>query len=163
MNQAINFFWTIICMLPVVVFWTAAGVSPYAYIFLGLSCIALLVPARVLQISPRPRFYEALGVKTIRKLVQNGDLANRVMRNRDAGYKLVSGRQGAASYMRTIVMYERYHWFCLVFYILTSVYACLTGYYVLAFFIFLANLIYNICPILLQQYNRARVLLIKGR
>lgn len=150
-------------MLPVVVFWAAAGMAPYAYIFMGISVVSLFIPARLLQLSARPRFYEGLGVKNIRKLVQNGELANRIVRKRNTGYKLVKDRQGAADYMQTIVMYERYHWFCLVFFAFTTAYACLTGYYMLAFLVSLASIIYNVCPILLQQYNRARVLLIKGR
>ena len=157
MNQAINFFWTILCFIPVIGFWMADGQMLWCYIFLGISVISLFIPLRLLQLSSNPKFYEAAGVKTIRKYVQNGQLVNQYLRKRNPQHSLINGRQNAAAYLNTVAMYERYHFLCFVFFILTIGYATMHAYYIYTLLIFIANIIYNICPILLQQYNRARL------
>lgn len=158
MNQAINFFWTIICFIPVIGFWMAANSTQLLYVLILLSFLSLLIPAKVLQLSRNPKFYEALGVKFVRKLVQNGEYANRFIRKSNPQYKLIKEKDQAAAYMRTIMMYERYHFLCFTFYMLSAIYAIITMHYAIFVVIMIANIIYNISPILLQQYNRARVL-----
>jgi hypothetical protein len=128
------------------------------YIFLGVAVVSLLLPARLLQLSNSPRFYEALGIKLIRKFVQNGEYVNRLIRKSKPDYKVVKDKQQAAQYLNTIAMYNRFHFLCLVFFMLTFAHAIISAKYLLALLIFMANLIYNVCPILLQQYNRARLL-----
>jgi hypothetical protein len=157
MNQAINFFWTIICFIPVIAFWMDADTF-WLYIFIGVSVVSLLLPAKLLQLSNDPKFYEGLGVKFIRKLVQGGDYANKLIRRKDPQYKLIKNKASVAQYMRTIIMYERYHFLCFIFFLLTAAYALIHLHYGFFMLIILANIIYNVCPILLQQYNRARVL-----
>jgi hypothetical protein len=157
MNQAINFFWTIICFIPVIAFWMDADTF-WLYIFIGVSVVSLLLPAKLLQLSNDPKLYEGLGVKFIRKLVQGGDYANKLIRRKDPQYKLIKNKASVAQYMRTIIMYERYHFLCFIFFLLTAAYALIHLHYGFFMLIILANIIYNVCPILLQQYNRARVL-----
>jgi hypothetical protein len=157
MNQAINFFWTIICFIPVIAFWMTADTF-WLYIFIGISVVSLLLPAKLLQLSRNPKFYEILGVKFIRKLVQNGEYANRLIKRKNPHYKLIKDRAHATHYMRTIIMYERYHFLCFIFFMLTAVYALINQHYIFSTLILIANIIYNVCPILLQQYNWARVL-----
>jgi hypothetical protein len=157
MNQAINFFWTILCFIPVIAFWRGADIF-WLYIFIGISVVSLLLPAKLLQLSRNPKFYESLGVKFIRKLVQSGDYANRLIRRKNPQYKLIKNKANVAQYMRTIIMYERYHFLCFIFFLLTTIYALIHLRYVFVMLIIISNIIYNVCPILLQQYNRARVL-----
>jgi hypothetical protein len=161
MNQAISFFWTILGFSPVLAFWVVKGVDIPFCICAGLAILSLLLPARLLQLSNRPRFYEGLGVKFIRKLVQNGEYANRLIRSKNAQYKVVKNKAAARRYMSTIVMYERFHFLCFVFFLLTALYSFAGRHYFLFGLILLSNGIYNLCPILLQQYNRARVLRLK--
>jgi hypothetical protein len=158
MNQAINFFWTILCFIPVIGFWMAANSMQLLYILILLSFLSLLIPAKVLQLSRNPKFYEVLGVKFIRKLVQNGEYANRFIRKNNPQYKLIKDKAHAAAYMRTTIIYERYHFLCFTFFLLSAIYAIITMHYAFFSIIMFANIIYNISPILLQQYNRARVL-----
>ncbi|WP_374951247.1 hypothetical protein [Mucilaginibacter sp.] len=158
MNQAINFFWTIICFIPVVSFWVAAGAMQLCYLFIGISAISLLVPARVLQLSCNPEFYEAAGVKFIRKVVQNGQWINSYLRRRHPHYKLIKNKTHAGTYLKSVAMYERYHLLCFVFFMLTAGHAIAGSHYAMSISLIIANVIYNICPILLQQYNRARLL-----
>lgn len=162
MNQAVNFFWTILCFIPVIGFWLTADMA-LCYIFIGVSIVSLLLPAKLLQLSNQPKFYEKLGIKLIRKFVQNGDYINAFLKKRHPQHKTIRGKAGATGYMNTVIMYERYHFLCFVFFLLTDFYAVKTAHYNLAFAIFLANIIYNICPILLQQYNRARVINLTNR
>lgn len=156
MNQAVNFFWTILCFIPIIGFWHDADMT-LCYIFIGISIVSLLLPAKLLQLSNQPKFYENLGIKLIRKFVQNGDYINAFLKKRNPQHKTVRGKTSASSYIKTVIMYEWYHFLCLIFFLLTGVFAIISASYTLAAFIFLANIIYNICPILLQQYNRARI------
>ncbi|RYU90782.1 hypothetical protein EWM62_09055 [Mucilaginibacter terrigena] len=158
MNQAINFFWTILCFIPVVGFWIGAGAMQLLYLLIFISFLSLVIPARLLQLSNNPKFYEGFGIKFIRKFVQNGELANRLLRKKDPQYKLIKDKAHAAQYMRTIVMYERFHFLCFTFFLLTGVYAVISRQYAFFAIILIANVVYNVCPILLQQYNRTRVL-----
>jgi hypothetical protein len=157
MNQAVNFFWTILSFTPVIGFWAAANSMRLCYIFIGISAMSLLLPARYLQLSNNPKFYESIGVKLIRKLVQNGDLVNKFNRKSNPQHTVIKGKTNALKYMQTIVMYERYHFICFVFFLLTTVYTIINAQYSFTLIIIIANIIYNICPILLQQYNRARL------
>jgi hypothetical protein len=156
MNQAVNFFWTILCFIPVIGFWLTADMFT-CYIFIGISIASLLLPAKLLQLSNQPKFYEKLGIKLIRKFVQNGEYINAFLKKRNPQYKTIHGKAGATSYMNTVIMYERYHFLCFVFFLLTGMFAIISARYTVAAFIFLANIIYNICPILLQQYNVVRI------
>jgi hypothetical protein len=157
MNQAVNFFWTILSFTPVIGFWAAANSMRLCYIFIGISAMSLLLPARYLQLSNNPKFYESIGVKLIRKLVQSGDLVNKFNRKSNPQHTVIKGKINALKYMQTIVMYERYHFICFVFFLLTTVYTIINAQYSFTLIIIIANIIYNICPILLQQYNRARL------
>ena len=139
-------------------FWLGEGLTTWFYIFGGISIISLFLPARLLQISSNPKFYEDIGVRFIRKFVQDGDLVKRFIKKGKPQYSIIKNKTNALSYGSTIVMYERYHFLCFVFFLLTAFYAVYTGKYSLGLIIIMANIVYNICPILLQQYNRARLL-----
>lgn len=158
MNQAINFFWTILCFIPVIAYWVQTSMVLNFYIFIGISILSLFIPARLLQLNSNSKFYERLGVKFIRRFVQNGDYINKYFKKSDPHYKLIKDRAHALKYIKTIMMYERYHFLCFVFFLLTAI-AAITGHHYLYFsLIIFCNIIYNVCPIMLQQYNRARVL-----
>jgi hypothetical protein len=109
------------------------------------------------QISYKPVLYEHLGVRFIQKFVQDGTYINRAMRKNNAGHKVVNNRANAGKYMNTIAMYERYHFICFMFSVFTFVYALFNKQNGAAVFIMIANIIYNVYPILLQQYNKLRI------
>lgn len=157
MNQAINFFWTIVCFMPVGICWYTAGSLVPCYWFLAASLLCLFIPARMLQISNNPAFYTRVGIKFFRKFVQNGDYVNRFIRKSKPAYKLIKNRESATSYTKTLAIYHAYHFGCLVFFALTMVYTVINTDYMLAVIIAFSNILYNVYPILLQQYNRARI------
>jgi len=161
MNQFINFFWTILGFAAVVAYWVSAGLSAWFYLFLIASIIPAFLPQKVadhLQLSNNTKFYERLGIRFIRKFVQHGDLANRMARRNNPRYHVIRQSATPASYLKTIMMYERYHLICFIFFLLTSLIAILNGYYLQFLLITISNILYNFYPILLQQYNRLRIL-----
>lgn len=149
-NQAVNLFWTILCFAPVLSYWLQTNYITSFWWFIGVSMLSLIIPVSWLQLSSQPKFYEKAGVKFIRKFVQNGDYFKQKIR-------LISNYNTALKYRNTIYMYERYHFLCLVFFLQTCIHAIITERYLLSAIIWIANLVYNCCPLLLQQYNFARL------
>lgn len=159
-NQIINFFWTILCFVPVIYYW-AYNYSVLLYGLILFSLVFAFLPASIfsrLQLSTDKRFYEKCGVKLIQKLVQNGTYANRAVNKNDPQYKVVKNRAQAQNYLNTIAMYERYHLSCFIFFSITFIHALYQQQFVVATLILAANIIYNVCPLLLQQYNKLKVL-----
>ncbi|WP_460685639.1 glycosyl-4,4'-diaponeurosporenoate acyltransferase CrtO family protein [Niabella aquatica] len=158
-NQAINFFWSILCLVPIFWFWFKEGINNiYFRLFLGIALIIGLLPRSILNLltfSSQRNFYERLGVKFIRKFVQNGDAVNSL--NHTKGIANAKGKKHFRTYTKTIAMYERYHWICLTFFLLTTLYCFAYGYVKFGILISIANTLYNFCPILLQQYNKLRI------
>ena len=163
LNQLLNFFWTTLCFAPVLWFWVEKGIGLYFYLFLGTSFMVGVLPEKILNLftlSSSSKFYQKLGVKQIRKFVQNGDVVNIVV-NKER-HSLINGVAQARRYLKTIAMYERFHWVCFTFFLLTTVLCFATRHLKLGFLIIVANLVYNISSILLQQYNKIRIRKITG-
>lgn len=159
LNQLINFFWTALCFAPVFWFWFQEGTpSIYFYLFLGFSLLFGAIPCKILNkltVSTDKKDYEKYGIKFIRKFVQNGDIVK--SHSKDKRDNSIKDKDQARGYLNTIAKYERYHWICLIFFLLTSIYGFLNGKFIFGFSILIANLFYNLIPILLQQYNRIRI------
>jgi hypothetical protein len=146
-NQLLNILWTIVGFFPVCVFWFTAGTDAAFYAFLIFGLVAGFLPERIyinLQISEDFKDLEKLGIRSIRKFTQNGNFEK-------------NKRKGLETYLQKLSMFERYHYICLVFFQCSSVYACLQQHILISLLIFGSNLIYNVCPIMLQQYNRLRI------
>lgn len=157
LNQIINFTWSILCITPVFWFWFQMGVNNmYFYAFIGISCVMGLLPQRVIdsfQFSSKTNFYKRLGVRFIKKFVQNGDLVASLNKNKP----LHKTKNQYSNYLKTVEMYERYHIIALIFFTLTMIYALLNNQTTLSIIILISNILYNLCPILLQQYNKLRI------
>jgi hypothetical protein len=61
------------------------------------------------------------------------------------------------NYKSKIAMYERYHFICLVFFLASFVYAIHQQAFLISLLILMSNILYNIIPILIQQYNKLRL------
>jgi hypothetical protein len=96
-----------------------------------------------------------MGVKIIRRFVQDGDW--RFNRHASINASRIKGSGGLQAYLTTIAMYERYHWGCFLFFTETSLYGKSDDGILWLIATFAANVIYNVCPLLLQQYNRIRI------
>jgi len=157
-NQIANFFWTMICFLPILSFWLNNGLDHWLYVFLASSLTGLFLPGRLLdslQLSKRPLFYKNTGVRGFQKFVQDGSWIRKL--NHDSKSVRVRNRADARNYLSTIAMYERYHFTCLIFFTETLIYGWDTRSWLWIAGVFVANLCYNIYPILLQQYNKIKV------
>jgi hypothetical protein len=164
LNQLINVFWTIISFSVVGWYWgeyfAEDRVEWLLYVFIAASVLAFNIPVKlisVLNLSTNPRTYELIGVRAMRWLVQDGMLVHRVNQRLGKNQKVIPNRKAARRYLNKIVVQERYHYSCFVFFSLSSVSAILTGKIGLALLMAISNIIYNVYPILLQQYNRLRI------
>lgn len=158
LNQVINVFWSVFAFVPIIWFWTIVGINHWFIVFLGIAIACSMMPNKFLekvQISSNLMVYEKFGVKFIRKFVQNGDwvksfsygTANSQIRNTLQAYNCLN----------TVAMYERFHWLCFVFFVSSAFYAFVWGHVLLGMWITVANIVYNVTSILLQQYNRLRL------
>jgi len=156
-NQLINFFWTGLCFSGIIVYWFDSPSAKPLLPFIFISLASAVIPSKYYQLSRRPKYYERLGVKKIRYFVQDGNWRWSGSKDKPAPVKLIGSRSQAANYLKTVIMYERYHLICLIFFSLSGYHALIHNRVGLAIIITLSNVIYNVCPMLLQQYNRARI------
>ena len=157
-NHIINFFWTAIAFYPVVKYWYINGIDHFFIPGISISILISILPKKIyalLQFSNKRSFYEKLGVKTIRRFVQNGEWAKRATAGKD--FTLIKNLETAKKYLTTIEMYSRFHWVCFLFFTFSSMHAFFTGRVLAALIILLANILYNCTAILLQQYNKMRI------
>lgn len=164
LNQVINLFWTIVSFAVFGVYWGryfAEQRLPWVLaLFIVLSILTWAIPTKwlsALTIGKNRKSYERMGIKLLLFFVQNGTLVNRIQRKYSKKSGLIHNRNQAQSYLKTIAMQERYHYCCLVLFLLTTFSAFSTGKPGMALLITLCNMLYNIYPIFLQQYNRLRI------
>ena len=159
LNFILNLWWTIVCFAPLLVFWF---LHYQQTLFLGqllLSGLFLFLPESAwvrLQISNDKEVYERLGVRAIQAVTQNGKLINHLAGTDGKPRRTIRRRSDLVRLRRQIVMYERYHLFCLVFFFSTMATAVVQSRIGLAALILISNLLYNVYPLLIQQYNRIR-------
>lgn len=105
-----------------------------------------------------------MGVAYINKFTQNGDIINRILRKKYPEYSIMAKENfSTKKILQQTYMFEKFHFMLFLFFILTAVYAVFQQFYWWAFFITITNVIYNIYPVLLQQYIRIRLSSIKKR
>ncbi|HEU4324171.1 MAG TPA: hypothetical protein VFS21_13555 [Roseiflexaceae bacterium] len=115
---------------------------------------------------PRPwemRLYERLGVLVFRRFATNGDLINGWVRRHDPAYRILRGRASLHAYVAGTVQGEVGHSVLLLLGLITAVYAARIGWTGWAAYLAGTNILFNLYPILLQRYTRARLALITGR
>ncbi len=160
-NMIPNVIWSVICLLPISVFC-------YSYMNVKLICIFLLVSMvfiflpksffTILQLGKTPVFYKKTGVIFLNKFTQNGEIINALIRKKYPDYKMVSkNSRSIEKLFQQTYMLEKFHFLMFSFFMFTSVYALFQNQYGWAFFITITNIIYNVYPILLQQYIRSRI------
>lgn len=161
LNQLINIGWTLLAFIPILVYLSSQSSYEAFYIFLVISLTFGFLPKQIfdrLQISRNPQLYKRLGVKRIRQFVQDGDIINRAIRKDLPQHCRIRDRTSLNKYLKTVEMYERYHFICLIFFLLISIQALMNLRYGIGALIITCNFLYNACPILLQQFNKSRIL-----
>ena len=164
LNQLLNIFWTAVFFVPVGFYWGgyfAEKRSPWwLSAIIVISLLVFMVPARgfsALTISKDRKVYERVGVTFVRWFVQNGKLVAWFRGKYGTKSSLIHNRKEALNYMSTIAMQERYHYSCFVLFLLSTIDALYIGKTGIALLMLLCNVLYNVYPILLQQYNKLRI------
>lgn len=156
LNQLINLFWTALAFSLPFFHWYSSW-DPVWFCGSVLAAGASLpLGLKSLRFSSNRRFYERAGVRVVRKVVQDGTLVRRQERKSSPNGHVVAGKS-YESYLRTTALYEKFHWMCGVFFLLSSLHAFVLGSYLLSAGIVVVNIGYNLYPIFLQQYNRNRI------
>ncbi len=159
-NAVPNVLWSVLSLVPLVVFCYQHVARPWLYGFGVLSLLAYAWPIawlHYLQLSTQPAVYHKLRVPALNHLTQHGTLVNRLLRHRYPQYRYLPSRANLVQVVRTTYHMERFHWAMLVYFLAVIGYAVALGYWGWAGVLFLLNVGYNLYPIWLQQYLRLRL------
>ena len=154
-NQIINLFWTTVCFGPIVRLWHIYYHPTILIVSLAVSFLPVLIPTKyfsILQASRNRKFYESLSIKSLQSLTQDGRLVTTLAKGKNQ-----HTRAAHKNYKSKIAMYEKFHMFCLAFFLASFVYAIYKQAFLISLLIFTSNIIYNVIPILIQQYNKLRL------
>lgn len=159
-NSIINLFWTIIAFLPILAFWIEYPDRTSLWMSIAVSIPLLAVPesvCRKLQLSNKRMFYKKLGVKLAQSMSQNGRIVNALIkRTGHAEHYVVRTRNDLRRYRTQILGYQRFHLACLIFFFVSMVRAMILGAFDFFIGILIMNVVYNVYPLLIQQYNTLR-------
>jgi hypothetical protein len=111
---------------------------------------------------PRPfeasrEFYGRIGVRFFRRFVPLGDYANRLTRRAVPDYRVVRSPADVAKAEQFGRFSERVHTTFLVFLLPPTFWGLVVGQYGFAAQLILFNGLFNLYPVLLQRYTRARL------
>lgn len=118
---------------------------------------------RLRRLETSGRVYEALGVKALRALVSNGDLVNRFVRRRFAGYRVHSFAERIDKVSLDGRDNERSHLISFAAGVVVVIYAWRIGWIDWVAWLALTNLAANLYPALVQRYTRARLQRLRRR
>ncbi|MRG48471.1 hypothetical protein GFS24_25370 [Chitinophaga sp. SYP-B3965] len=157
-NMIPNLIWTVLHLTPVVIYCYA--LFPMVFVFLGISVAGAFLPLRLFQLGNDTRIYKKIGIVYIRRYAQDGDVINKLIRKRFPDYKVILRPQ---HYISRSYMNERFHLLLLVFFLLLTGHALWNGAPGWALLFVFSNVMYNLYPMFLQQYNRIRIKASAGR
>jgi hypothetical protein len=131
---------------------------------LGLTALGLILgnsfPAcyfRLRRAEADGRVYALLGVRQFRNFVSNGDLAVRLMRWIDPNAPARLNRSTLAEHEAGRRLTERIHWAYLLGSVPTLVWAVMVREPWFAVYLLVTNVFFDVYPIMLQRYTRARL------
>jgi hypothetical protein len=160
-NAVANLFWSVLNLLPIYIFCYRLVEPLWLYVAGGISIITIFLPRAVLnklQLGTTAAVYHKLGVHYINQVTQNGTFINKLIRKRFPHYKVVDNtRQAVQLHYRKTYMYERFHYLLLCFFTCIIIYALVQQQYSWACLLLLTNILYNVYPVLLQQYVRVKL------
>lgn len=158
-NQIPNVFWSLLNFIVIGYFCFMFMHLKWLFIILALSLLAGFLPNTFfdkIQLSQTTSLYKKIGIRIVKTYTQDGDLINRIIRKKFPGYRVFDNNSSIPRHINRAYSVEKIHFIMFLFFLLTSIYALTKGYEWWAVIITVNNLIFNIYPILLQQYNRLR-------
>ena len=160
-NMIPNLIWTILFLLPITIFCYREMSLRAVFIVLGISLIPSFFPNSffdAIQLSSHAVFYKRLGVKYINRFAQNGTLLNQYLRKKYPQLKAISsGKSSIRKTYQQTYFFEKFHFSLFLYFTAITIYALVKGHLLWALALSVCNLLYNICPNLLQQYIRLKL------
>ncbi len=159
-NQIPNLFWSILNFTPIGCFWYMAIDLKWLYILLAISLASGFLPNSFfdrIQLSQTSSLYKKIGIRMVKKYTQDGDFINRLIRRKYPQYKIFDKTQPLRKHLNKAYAIEKIHFCMFLFFLLTSIYALTQGHGWWAAIISINNLLFNLYPNFLQQYNRLRL------
>ncbi len=149
-----------VSLLPAITFYLDGnGEWKWFLIILLISLTFFRIPNSVIdkiQFSKRTIIYRKLRVHLFKKYATNGDIINKKIRQQFPKHRNVHNPLSIQRKIIETYTTERTHFFFFIFCFLTSIYAWSTNHFVHGTAITVGNIVFNLYPILLQQYNRIR-------
>jgi hypothetical protein len=160
-NLIPNLIWSVLNLTPILIFCFTLIELRLIYIFLAISFIpAFLKNSFIdkLQIGKTTKPYKKLGVHLIKKVSQNGEIVNTLLKKKFQEHKiLTSNKKSISALINQTYVFEKFHLILFLFFNLIIIYSIVNEYWVWAITILLTNIAYNIYPNLLQQYIRIKL------
>jgi hypothetical protein len=160
LNQGLNLIWTLLAFTPIILIWYLNfSLNNLLFsILLSLLIVRLIKQGATttLQISHKRKFYEKLGVKEFQKFTQDSYYIKRLI-EKTGGQKLYFRRNLYLNQLKKIQMYEQYHLVCLLFFSFSAFIGFYNHDFIYTILAVSVNIVYNIIPLLIQQYNRIRL------
>ncbi|SDL09962.1 hypothetical protein SAMN05421823_104373 [Catalinimonas alkaloidigena] len=162
-NQAVNVTWALLGFAPLCGFWLQAWHPGWFTLLAIVSALGWWLPASVWQWGQTPEAYHRLGLRTVKRFTQDGDLIHRALRRKFPQYRPADPARLIRRTLTTGRVNETFHQLCFLFFLLSSGYALGRGSVGWAAWITVANVVFNLYPIFLQQYNRLRLHRLRAR
>ncbi len=159
-NQITNIFWSVLNFTAIGYFWFMAIDLKWLFILLAISLLAGFLPKAffdTMQLSQTTSLYEKIGIRTVKKFTQDGDFVNRLIRRKFPQYRIFDPNVSMQRHLNKAYAIEKIHFLMFLFFLLTSIYALTKGEVWWAVMITINNLVFNLYPNFLQQYNRLRL------
>ncbi|PWV45417.1 hypothetical protein [Chitinophaga sp. S165] len=159
-NMVPNLFWSLVNLAPAVY---------YFYLHLPLTWLWIVIPAYLfpsffpailldrLSAGNSRHWYQQLGVHLILEYVQQGRLINRMVRNRYPAYRIVYDKTTIRRKIKETYVFERFHLGLLLAFLPLTGHALWNAHWLWVVVLLLCNFLYNVYPVLLQQYVRLRL------
>ena len=166
-NIIANLFWSVFNLVPISIFCYRYLSLKLLFTFLAIGMLCVFLPKSFfdrLRLASSASGYKKLGVLFFNKFIQNGELINNLVRKRFPGYKVVSVNQKSIhKLLYQSYMFEKFHSIMFLVFVLVMIYALVNNYIWWSIIIFFNNILYNVYPILLQQYLRIKLGSLKRR
>jgi hypothetical protein len=160
-NLIPNLVWSVLNITPILIFCFTLIELRLIYIFLAISFIpAFLRNAFIdkLQIGKTTKIYKKLGVPLIKKISQNGEIINTLLKKKFPEHKiLTNNKKSISTLINQTYVFEKFHLILFLFFSLIIIYSIFNEYWVWTFTILITNIAYNIYPNFLQQYIRIKL------
>lgn len=160
-NMLANLFWSVPSLLPLTVYCYRYVSLNLLFLFLVPALLFLFLPNHLfnkMQAAKATFFYKRIGVDLVNCFSQNGAVIHRLLKKRFPAYKAV--RYSQDSIKRLVsqsYVYEKFHFAAAVFFTLLTLQAFTTNLFGWATVLTLINVVYNVYPILFQQYVRLKL------